>query len=485
MTRLVALVTAVLLSIASVSLAGAADSSSSLPVSLGVSEMPATLAKGDSFEIAVATCRAAPGEAVTVERRVAPDGSWGVVRSAALAANGTALFTLRPNSLKAFDFRVRLAGTHASLSPTSRVTVVAASTATAVGTVAASMPNVPPALVSDLPERIVKGTSVPVEIATCPGDPRATVALERRVAPDGSWATVRSGTVDSAGMATFSVRPNSLKSFDFRVRVRGDRPTLTDVQTITVVASDGATSPDATSPAPAESQQSVTVSDLPATMVTGTSVPLTATTDPQAPGAPIVVEKRIEDGEWFQVRSTRLDARGAKTFDLKPIAKRSYGFRVVVGTQPPVTSRAQTITVVGEQQTSGSSSGTNDVSVPRYQLVDNRSDQWLRRGRWIDLHSFATRSGVPTKNIIQLNMNIRAATGDRPAYILVGWSQGGTRVGLQTLAIPSKGGDRPFQVAHDYTAVNGGRTTAQLFIPGSGQVKVTAEVVKAVAHPAQ
>jgi hypothetical protein len=101
------------------------------------------------------------------------------------------------------------------------------------------------------------------------------------------------------------------------------------------------------------------------------------------------------------------------------------------------------------------------------------------------LQSYNTRSGTPTSHIVQLTLNIRAATGGRPSYISAGWKRSdGHRVGEQTFAIPEKGGDRPFHISHHYTFFNtGSPAQAQLFIPGSGRVLVATEVIKAIAHP--
>ena len=414
---------------------------------------------------------------MSVERRALPDGRWGTVSNTTLDASGAVSLTFRPNSLRSFAFRVSLSGASAQVSPAQVVNVVGPTRARpGVGTVRVSDPVLPAFQVSTMPSAVQKGTSFPLTFATCPAQKGAPVSVERRASPDGAWSTVRRGSLDSSGTASFSIRPNSYTTFDFRVRVSGPTPVLTEAQTVRVAASSTAPTPPPPEPAPTE--QSVRVSPIPSTLVTGDSFDMTVTTSPVAAGKQIVVQKRVEDGAWFDVRTTRLDSRGSKTFTLYPVAVRSYGFRVVVKTDPPVTSDAQTVRVVRDPTVTYG-------SVNRYQLFDDRSIQWVPRGTWVDLQAYQTRDGVPTVSIIQLNMNIRDSIGLRPTYVLVGWQTGdGQRVGLQTRTIPVKSGDRPFQITHSYTWMTGGTTTAQIFVPGSGKAKITTEIVKAIAHPA-
>lgn len=481
MRRLIALLSAAALVLVSLASATAADSSARLPVDLTASTPPSTLVKGDVLEIAATTCSPAPGQPVSLERRVAPDGAWFAVRTTSLDSTGSVRFTVKPNSLKSFDFRVRLGGSAPQVSDPARVRVVeASSTNKPLGTVRASLPVTARVVVSTMPQTLAKGDSFAFAAAACPMDAGAPVAVERRVAPGGSWATIRTATLDSRGTQQFTVKPNSLKSFDFRVRVAGSTDAVSSEQRVTVVESVAPSTPP-----PSTTTQQVSISGAPATLVTGDTFDLTVTTKPAAAGIPVTVQKSVENGDWFDVRQTRLDSAGSQTFTLKPIAKRSYGFRAIVSTDPAVTSRAVTVTVVGADGSGGKT--PTDTSVPRYQLFDDRSDQYVERGRWVTLHTYDTRSGVPSTNIVQLNMNIRAATGDRPTHLVMGWwvSDTGERVGEQTMAMPGRGGDRPFQVSHDYTFLpNGSNVSPQIFIPGSGQVKITTEVVKAIAHPA-
>lgn len=490
MKRFLSLLAAGLLVLVALVPAGAVDARTGLDVDLAVSAIPSTLVKGDRFDLTVATCVAQPGAAVSIERRTLPNGSWAAVRNTTLSASGTVSISLRPNSLRSFGFRVVMPGRNVQASPEQVVTVVAPTRSRkGVGTVAARTPVLPPFQMSTMPSSVPKGTSFPMSFATCPAQKGAPVTVERRTSPDGRWSTVRRGTLDSAGAASFSIRPNSYTTFDFRVRAAGSSPVLTPPQTVAVSGSAPAPKPapkpappapppKPVQPEPAPQKQAVSVSGVPSTLVTGGNFDMTVTTSPKASRAQIVVQKRVEDGDWFDVRTTRLDADGAKTVNLYPVAVRSYGFRVVLKTDPPVTSNAQTVRVVRDPT---KSTGRID----RYQLFDDRSIQWIPRGQWVDLQAYQTRDNVPTLSIIQLNMNIRDSIGGRPTYLLVGWRTGdGRQVGVQTRTLPVKSGDRPFQISHSYTWLAEGTTTAQIFVPGSGRTKITTEIVKAIAHPA-
>ena len=502
MTRLLAVLTAAALVLVSVTGASAGPTTAdpaAVPTAVSVSTMPNSLAKGDSFEVAVATCRAAPGATIAVERRLAPDGEWFPVGAATLGDDGATLLDLAPRRLASFDFRVVLPG--GSASRAQRVTVVSPSSRTPnVGVVAAAALPATPPQVSQAPATLLRGERFILDAAVCPPKPGAQALLQRRLAPDGAWSTVRSATLDATGTASFDMAPRGIAAWEFRAVVG---TTTSRVQTVRVSvdkAPSPATAPSTSAPpGQAPAAQTVTVSNLPATLDKGSTVTYSVSTTPAASGAPLHVQKRIGAGEWFTVKKLRLDSRGTSSMTLEPIAARTYQFRASVQTGSWVTSRAQTLTVVrpssagdgagngatGSNASVAPKASRSDSSIKRYQLWNKTADRWLPRGRWVTLQGYRSRTGVPTTHIVQLNLRIRGATGGRPSHLVTGWQRAdGHRVGEMTFAIPEKGGDRPYHVSHHYTFFNTGNTTAaQLFIPGSGRVKVTTEVIKAIAHP--
>ena len=127
--------------------------------------------------------------------------------------------------------------------------------------------------------------------------------------------------------------------------------------------------------------------------------------------------------------------------------------------------------------------------VRRFQTFIEEENHWIRRGRWVDIKTYNTTPNRPVTHAIQLNLNIRKATGDRPSFVKVSWVRDKgdgvpDRTGSQVLAVPSFRGDRPFQVSHEHTFLGvPGKTTAQVYVQGKGKVLVTHSVVKAVSWP--
>ena len=97
---------------------------------LTVADLPATLTKGDSVTLSARTTNVPTGTAVRVERRFTGQSSWYTVRTGTLSSTGTAEFSIKPNSLRSFDFRVVVATSPALTSPAQTVRVVAATTTT-------------------------------------------------------------------------------------------------------------------------------------------------------------------------------------------------------------------------------------------------------------------------------------------------------------------------------------------------------------------
>lgn len=125
------------------------------------------------------------------------------------------------------------------------------------------------------------------------------------------------------------------------------------------------------------------------------------------------------------------------------------------------------------------------LTVRPYRVIKDRSLRVIPRGEWFDLASYRVQAPRPTTHSLQLNLNVRRATGPRPTHVTVGWvirsAQGERRVGLQTFAVPRRSGDYPFQVTHRATSVGiRGRATAQVLVQGEGTVSTRLSVAKAI-----
>lgn len=108
--------------------------------SVAITGVPATLEKGQSFTLAVATTDVATGTALRIERRV-DGGAWATVRTGTTSSAGTATFTLKPNSLRTFSFRAIIETSPSLTSTTSTVTVTAPTTTTQPTVTAAYAPR--------------------------------------------------------------------------------------------------------------------------------------------------------------------------------------------------------------------------------------------------------------------------------------------------------------------------------------------------------
>ena len=304
---------------------------------LTVSEQPRAVVKGTVLEFDVGTQPSAPNAAVRLERRLAPDGAWSTVASGALDPNGAVSFTAKPNSYRAFDFRVVLDGLLALASEPQTVEVVrTAAEATGSGPLASASA----VTVTNLKSTLPKGDTLQITATTDRSLSGVTARLERRLPPGGTWHTVGTAAVDSAGKAVFSAKPNSYRSFDFRVAVDTASVSVSRSQTVTVVQPPPP-------PPPPGSGVTATVNTLPSTVSRGQEVGLTVTTNPALPGTTARLERRVApSGAWATVGSATLDGKGAATLTAKPNSFKTFQFRVSVATQPVTRSRTQSVRVV-------------------------------------------------------------------------------------------------------------------------------------------
>jgi hypothetical protein len=303
-----------------------------------VSEIPGEIVKGTVITFVATTEPVQPLMDARLERRVVPDGAWGTVRTGTTDAAGTVSFSARPNSYRTFDFRVVIASTPELTSQTRTVTVVE----TLPPEPAPDTPSVG-LTVTDLPGSITKGEAVSITATTDPALPGTDARLERRVAPDGAWGTVRTATTDDAGTVSFSARPNSYRTFDFRVVIEADPPLTSRTQSVQVVSGS------------AGDDQQVTVSDVPARITKGDTLTFRVGTDPAAAGVTARLQRRASGGSWATVRSVTLSSTGAGTMTAAPNSTKTFEFRVVVATSPAATSRVQTVRVVAAATTSPTS----------------------------------------------------------------------------------------------------------------------------------
>ena len=289
--------------------------------------LPAVIARGDSMTLRATTTGVPSGTSARVERRVSGSASWSTIRSGSIASDGTATFTVAPNRRKKFDFRVVLAGSPRTVSKPHSVRVVAS---------ARPAPAAPTLTVGTLPSQVTKGDSVDITISTRGVPAASAVTVQRRVTGGSSWSRVRAGTLAADGTATFSIAPNRLRSFDFRVGLA--TPDLSSAaQTVRVVA--GASAPAAVAP-------SLSVSALPATTGKGETFDIRARASGVTPGTAIAVQRRTDGASWATVRTSSVGATGAVEFSLRPNRRSTFNFRVVLGASPAITSRTQTVRVV-------------------------------------------------------------------------------------------------------------------------------------------
>ena len=301
---------------------------------LTVSEQPSAVVKGTVLEFAVSTQPSSPATAVRLERRLAPDGDWHTVADGTLDVNGVTTFTAKPNSYRAFDFRVVLEGSARQVSKPQTVDVVATS-AEASGS--SQLAPAAAVTVSTLPATLPKGETLQIQATTSSAVAGVPARLERRVSPDGAWATVGTGVVSANGTVAFSAKPNSYRAFDFRVALDTAPVSLSRSQTVTVVEP----------PPPPGSGVTATVTSLPSTLTKGQEIQITATTRPAIPGTPASLERRVlPGGAWSTVLTTTLDQAGEATMTAKPNSLKTFEFRVSVATQPVTRSRAQSVRVV-------------------------------------------------------------------------------------------------------------------------------------------
>lgn len=121
-----------------------------------------------------------------------------------------------------------------------------------------------------------------------------------------------------------------------------------------------------------------------------------------------------------------------------------------------------------------------------YRVAKDSSQREIVRGTWVDVASYQVRPERPTTHVLQVNLDVRHARGDRPEWVSVAWlvtrSPGpSARVGLHTFAVPARQGDRPFQITHRHTAVGAtGSAVAQIRVEGSGSVTTRLTVAKSL-----
>ncbi len=295
--------------------------------------VPAVSVKGAPVTLRGTTTGVPTGTPASVQRRVSGATSWTTVRRDSVGADGSVSFSVAPNSLRTFDFRIAVAIRPEALSRIATVRVTAGGGQTPVS---------PKLTVSDLPATSTKRAPLDVDVSTDGVALGTPVSLQRRVTGQSAWSTVRSSSIAADGTASYSVAPNTVRSFDFRV-VLGTSPALTSpTQTVRIIP---------TAAVPATATPTLTVSKLPETIAKGTTVSLTARATGAKPGTRIEVQRRVGTGAWSTVRTADLSAAGDASFTVRPNSRRTFSFRVVLGTNPTVTSSAQTMTVLASPTT--------------------------------------------------------------------------------------------------------------------------------------
>ena len=114
----------------------------------------------------------------------------------------------------------------------------------------------------------------------------------------------------------------------------------------------------------------------------------------------------------------------------------------------------------------------------------------VTRGDWYDVGIYDVQAGRPVSHSMQVNLKIRTATGERPTFVKVRWGRVPETsgpidwTGTQVFAVPTSRGDKPFQLTHGHTFVaKSGRVTAQVLVPGKGEVELRLSVLKAITWP--
>ena len=345
--------------------AGVATSQAST-VEAVVTDLPARLNRGATVEIGVSTAASLAGSVVRLERRLAPDGAWHTAGSGNIDDAGDAVLSAKPNSYRTFDFRVVVDADARLVSREQSVEVVASGGSDGVTVTDATATDTVPAdsdstaagtvVVDDLPATLTKGSTLTLTVSTDATLAGTTARLERRLAPSGGWATVRTASLDAAGAAVFDAKPNSFKTFDFRVVVDAVAPLTSRVQQVTVVTSadstDGTVSPPSGGDVTAD--PSIEVGSLPAKLNKGATLAVTVTAAPTPAGTTVSLQRRVApSGTWSSVGSAVLDAESAARFTIKPNSYRTFQFRVALGTDPLRVSRTQSVTVVKKGGSTG------------------------------------------------------------------------------------------------------------------------------------
>jgi hypothetical protein len=125
------------------------------------------------------------------------------------------------------------------------------------------------------------------------------------------------------------------------------------------------------------------------------------------------------------------------------------------------------------------------LTVRPYRVIKDTSLRRIPRGQWFDVGTYPMQALRPTTHVLQVNLNVRRATGPRPTHVTVGWQvrspRGTHRFGTATFAVPQRRGDYPFQITHRVTTWGeGGRATAQVYVSGRGSVTTRLTVAKAI-----
>jgi len=253
-----------------------------------------------TFKGTVATATGAPASGkVVVQKRLAPDGSWGDWRTVTLNATGAYSVTVAMTSApRDWQFRARMPGDGgANLAGTSAVCALS---------VCAPKPWVVSLRLSG--GRVAAGTPVTFAgtVKSANGGPASgKVAVQRRRVPDGAWADWRSVTPDATGAYSVTVAMTSApRSWKFRARVPGDGAfNLAGTSPIKLL--------DVVIPRP----YAVTLSLSAANAAAGTSVTFKGavkTADGVPASGTVTLQKRLApDGVWLDWRTTALSSIGA------------------------------------------------------------------------------------------------------------------------------------------------------------------------------
>ena len=163
----------------------------------------------------------------------------------------------------------------------------------------------------------------------------------------------------------------------------------------------------------------------------------------------------------------------------------------IEGEPPAQPAATAAVSADGQAPSSASADEPDSADVRPYRVMKDESVRAVTRGDWYDVGIYDVQAGRPVAHSMQVNLKIRSATGQRPTFVKVRWGRVPEArgpidwTGTQVFAVPTSRGDKPYQLTHGHTFVaKSGRVTAQVLVPGRGQVELRLSVLKAITWPA-